>query len=265
VGSADGGSTRTDSLELERRRGITIRSAVVSFVVGDTTVHKTDRAGADPDRVVPERPEQAGTLHAAPTRPAEQDPLIELRQDDGRREVAVALYGEVQKEVIAAEPAGAGPAVTFRETTAPCLEHPVGGGEDVAVIGADDNPHLVTVGLRVDPAPAGSGVRFRLGVEAGSVPHAFFAAVEESVRDTLRRGGVHGRQVLAAVSPVPAGPAAAPRGSVVRDGVCVLEGDIPAARVHRLRLPGLTRGEGVLETAFSHHSPVPGRRGAREG
>ncbi|QTR01832.1 hypothetical protein J7S33_21475, partial [Saccharothrix algeriensis] len=159
VGSVDDGPTRTDSLELEQRRGITIRSVVVPFVVGDTT----DRAGADPDRVVPERPEQAGTLHAAPTRPAEQDPLIELRQDDGRREVAVSLYGEVQKEVIAAEPADAGPAVTFRETTALCLERPVGSGEDVAVIGADDNPRLATVGLRVDPAPAGSGVRVRLG------------------------------------------------------------------------------------------------------
>ncbi|MEV0151435.1 MULTISPECIES: translation factor GTPase family protein [unclassified Nonomuraea] len=39
-----------------------------------------------------------------------------------------------------------------------------------------------------------------------------------------------------------------------------LEGDIPAAEVHRLerRLPGLTRGEGVLETAFDHYRPVRG-------
>ncbi|MET7466749.1 translation factor GTPase family protein [Nonomuraea sp. NPDC005501] len=39
-----------------------------------------------------------------------------------------------------------------------------------------------------------------------------------------------------------------------------LEGDIPAAEVHRLerRLPGLTRGEGVLETTFDHYRPVRG-------
>ncbi len=41
---------------------------------------------------------------------------------------------------------------------------------------------------------------------------------------------------------------------------CVLEGDIPAARVHELeqRLPGLTRGEGVLESAFDRYQPVAG-------
>src|ERR1700709_2691546 len=35
IGSVDAGSTQTDSLDLERRRGITIKSAVVSFVVDD--------------------------------------------------------------------------------------------------------------------------------------------------------------------------------------------------------------------------------------
>ncbi|HEU4572053.1 MAG TPA: GTP-binding protein, partial [Candidatus Limnocylindrales bacterium] len=35
VGSVDAGTTQTDSLELERERGITIRSAVASFAVSD--------------------------------------------------------------------------------------------------------------------------------------------------------------------------------------------------------------------------------------
>ena len=41
---------------------------------------------------------------------------------------------------------------------------------------------------------------------------------------------------------------------------CVLEGDIPAARIHELglALPGLTRGEGVLESAFDRYQPVRG-------
>jgi ribosomal protection tetracycline resistance protein len=40
----------------------------------------------------------------------------------------------------------------------------------------------------------------------------------------------------------------------------VVAGEVPASQVHRLtqRLPGLTRGEGVLEAAFDHYRPVRG-------
>ncbi|QRM38938.1 TetM/TetW/TetO/TetS family tetracycline resistance ribosomal protection protein [Rhizobium rhizogenes] len=45
LGSVDTGSTQTDSLELERQRGITIRAAVVSFTIGDTVVNLIDTPG----------------------------------------------------------------------------------------------------------------------------------------------------------------------------------------------------------------------------
>jgi ribosomal protection tetracycline resistance protein len=45
VGSVDDGTTRTDSLALERQRGITIKSAVVSFSVGEVTVNLIDTPG----------------------------------------------------------------------------------------------------------------------------------------------------------------------------------------------------------------------------
>jgi ribosomal protection tetracycline resistance protein len=59
---------------------------------------------------------------------------------------------------------------------------------------------------------------------------------------------VLGRLGAAAAAPVMVGSA------------CVLEGDIPAARVHELglELPGLTRGEGVLESAFDRYQPARG-------
>jgi ribosomal protection tetracycline resistance protein len=47
----------------------------------------------------------------------------------------------------------------------------------------------------------------------------------------------------------------------VLDGsTCAVEGDVPAARVQELRqrLPGLTRGEGVLECTFGRYEPVAG-------
>jgi len=139
--------------------------------------------------VVPARPGERGALHAALAELAEQDPLINLRQDDVRQEVSVSLYGEVQKEVIEATLAGEyGLAVTFRQTTTICIERPIGSGEAQELIAIAPNPFLATIGLRVDPAPIGSGVRFGLGVELGSMPPAFFKAVEESVHETLQQG-----------------------------------------------------------------------------
>src|SRR5690348_7527769 len=45
IGSVDAGSTQTDTLALERQRGITIKSAVVSFAIGDVTVNLVDTPG----------------------------------------------------------------------------------------------------------------------------------------------------------------------------------------------------------------------------
>jgi ribosomal protection tetracycline resistance protein len=45
VGRVDDGNTRTDTMDLERKRGITIRSAVVSFALGDLPVNLIDTPG----------------------------------------------------------------------------------------------------------------------------------------------------------------------------------------------------------------------------
>ncbi|MFG2793237.1 GTP-binding protein [Streptomyces sp. NPDC048419] len=265
-------------------------------------------------------------LHLALTRLAEQDPLIDLRHDEVRRETAVSLYGEVQKEVIEATLAeDFGLEVTFRETTTICIERPSGTGAAVEFNKKDPNPFLATVGLRVDPAPAGTGIGFRLEVELGAMPYAFFKAVEDTVRETLGQG-LHGWQVtdctvtmthsgysprqshahqgfdksmsstgadfrgvtplvliealrragtqvyepmhrfrleapadtLGALLPVLAALRAVPQTTDARGAACVLEGAVPAGRVHEMeqRLPGLTRGEGELESAFDHYAPV---------
>src|SRR5918996_5835696 len=45
IGSVDDGTTQTDSLALERQRGITIKSAVVSFAIDDVIVNLIDTPG----------------------------------------------------------------------------------------------------------------------------------------------------------------------------------------------------------------------------
>jgi hypothetical protein len=103
--------------------------------------------------------------------------------------------GEVQKEVIDATLADDfGLDVAFSETTTIYIERPVGTGAAVEHADKDLNPFLATIGLRIDPAPIDSGAEFRLEVELGSMPLAFFKAVEDTVRETLRRG-LHGWQI----------------------------------------------------------------------
>ncbi|HUZ52590.1 MAG TPA: translation factor GTPase family protein [Streptosporangiaceae bacterium] len=138
--------------------------------------------------VVPARPADRAALHAALVQLAEQDPLINLRQDDVRAELLVSLYGEVQKEVIQATLADEfGLAAGFKESTTICIERPVGTGSDVEFMGGA-NLFRATVGLRVDPAALGSGVAFRREIELGALTPAFLKAIEETVRQTLTQG-----------------------------------------------------------------------------
>jgi len=66
--------------------------------------------------------------------------------------------------------------------------------------------------------------------------------------------------LLGAILPVLATFRAVPGSTMVTGETAALEGMVPAARVHALsqRIPGLTGGEGVLESAFDHFAPVSG-------
>ncbi|ACU77702.1 small GTP-binding protein [Catenulispora acidiphila DSM 44928] len=269
-----------------------------------------------------------GPMFAALTQLSDQDPLIGLRYDRDRAQTSLSLYGEVQKEVIQSTLAEEyGVAVDFHETTPICVERVLGVGKGLDVIKIGDNPFLATIGLRIAPAPPGSGVSFGLEIELGSLLPAFLTAIEETVRMTLA-SGLHGweipdakvtltrsgywaRQshshgtfdksmsstagdfraltplvlmealteagtevcepmhrfrleapsaVLGTVLPVLATFRAVPGSTTVAGETAVLEGTVPAARVHALgqRIPGLTGGEGVLESAFDHFAPVNG-------
>ena len=45
IGTVDDGGTQTDSLALKRQRGITIKSAIMSFVIDDVAVNLLDTPG----------------------------------------------------------------------------------------------------------------------------------------------------------------------------------------------------------------------------
>ena len=146
--------------------------------------------------VVPARPGGRGAVRVALAQLAEQDPLIDVRQDDVRQELSVSLYGEVQKEVIQATLAGDyGLDVTFRETTPICIERPLGTGEAVEILQCRDEPVPRHDRAARRAAPDGSGIEFRLEVDGRTVPLYVYKTVEsftghmsEYVRRQLRRG-----------------------------------------------------------------------------
>ena len=146
--------------------------------------------------VVPVKPDDGQPLRVALAQLAEQDPLIDVRQDDSRHELSVSLYGEVQKEVIQATLAGDyGIDVTFRETTPIYVERLIGTGEAVEILHAESNPFLATIGLRIGPAPEGSGIEFRLEVDHRAIPayvykkrENFAEAMGQYVREALQEG-----------------------------------------------------------------------------
>lgn len=287
--------------------------------------------------VVARNPDDRARLRVALAQLAEQDPLINVRQDDTRDEIAASLYGEVQKEVIQATLANDfGIEVTFHDTTPIYVERPVGAGEAIEILHAESNPFLATIALRVDPAPGGSGVDFRLQVDPRTTPLYLYKTVEsftehmgQYVRQTLREG-LFGWQVtdcsvtmtrcsysvpdgppsrrgplstaadfrkltplvlmqalerattvvceptvrvsleipttrIGRVVPALARLGAAVEATSLQGDLSVVETVLPAARAHDLQrqLPGLTGGEGVLESTFAGYQPVAGDQPTR--
>jgi ribosomal protection tetracycline resistance protein len=301
--------------------------------IGERRGHGGEHHFAPPslETVVVPDPEQRGALHTALTQLAEQDPLIGLRFDEVRRELHLSLYGEVQKEVIQATlAADFGLDVDFRETTPICIERPAGTGAAVETMPhgrSAQRPFLAGIGLRVDPAPVGSGVAFRYEIELGSLPAGFMNAITETVPEALRQG-LHGWEVadcvvtltrsqyaprqshshqgfskamssigsdfrlltplvlmaalqeagtivcepihryeleipadvVSVIVPMLARLEAPPLEQTAKGSALVLGGEIRAALVHSLQhqVPELTRGEGVLESAFGCYRPVRG-------
>jgi ribosomal protection tetracycline resistance protein len=286
--------------------------------------------------VVPRHRADKGALHVALTQLAEQDPLINLRQDDIRQELHVSLYGEVQKEVIGATLANDFSIdVEFRETTTICVERPIGIGEAVELLPkarSPTTPFFAAIGLRIEPATLDSGVQFGLEVKLGSIPthvyktvEAFHEAMERTVLETLRQG-IYGWEVtdctvtmtdcdyhapprrwpgttasdfrlltplvllgaLKQASTVVCEPIhryhleipsdtfgatvsalarlrTVPQTQKMRGSSYILEGEVPAARVHELQqqLPALTHGEGLVECEFDSYQPVRGKMPTR--
>ena len=211
---APAGSPRRDTLtagEMAAVRGlgaVRVGDAIGEPPPGEDVAARFPRPALEAV-VFPVRAEEAGSLRAALAQLAEQDPLIDVRQDEHRHEIAVSLYGEVQKEVIQATlERDYGIAADFRETTTVCIERPgrVGEAEEILrskshanITGRSSptstNPFYATLAYRIEPAAPGSGIEFRHAVEPRLVPlylfktpETFAVQMEAYVREALQEG-----------------------------------------------------------------------------
>jgi len=202
---ADGAAARRDSVsagQIARLSGLA--EIQVDDVIGAPPPGASLHHFAPPTletAVAARHPRDKTRLHAAMIQLAEQDPLINVRQDTGpqstgRQEIYVSLYGEVQKQVIEATlAADYGLSAEFRQTTPICVERPLRTGTAEEILHAPGNPFLATLGIRIDPAPAGSGVGFVMEIGHQGVPlyiyknfESYAAALRQYVTGTLRQG-----------------------------------------------------------------------------
>lgn len=125
-------------------------------------------------------------VHEALAGMAEQDPLIDLRVGvDG--ELVVSLYGEVQRDVLREQLLrDYGVRSEFSRTRTVFIERLDGVGSAAEGIWSSGFP--AGLGLRVGPAPVGSGLVYRLEVELGALLLSFHTAIQETVRTSLQQG-----------------------------------------------------------------------------
>ncbi|WP_425586534.1 GTP-binding protein [Streptomyces ziwulingensis] len=134
-------------------------------------------------------PGREGELHAALAQLADEDPLIRTRTLAGGA-TSILLYGAVQKEVIEERLRREfGVEAVFERTRPVYFERPLGTGEAVYEFEPHrPNEFFQTVGVRIEPAAAGSGNQFLREAEEGLLPRAYHRAIESAAMSTLQQG-----------------------------------------------------------------------------
>ena len=141
------------------------------------------------------RPADGPALRTALAQLADQDPLINVHVDAAGRPT-VSLYGRVQQEVLEATLADEyGVEARFADAAVLHIERPRGVGVAVERLNTPSNPYQATVGVRIEPAAPGTGVRFAVDAPARDMPlylygdvTRFAATIEQHIRDALRYG-----------------------------------------------------------------------------
>lgn len=141
------------------------------------------------------RTEDGPALRTALTQLADQDPLINVHAD-AAGQPTVSLYGRVQQEVLETTLSDEyGIEARFADAAVLHIEQPCGIGTAVERLNTPSNPYQATIGLRIEPAEPGSGVRFVVAASARNMPlylygdvARFASTIEQHVCGALAHG-----------------------------------------------------------------------------
>jgi ribosomal protection tetracycline resistance protein len=211
------------------RQANSVAAGQIAALYGLPDVRVGDYVGDQPPRIV-ERQFPPPTLEAvvAPVdradrakmrnallQLAEQDPFIDVRQDDESGQISVSLYGDVQREVIEHTLVrDYGVRAAFRPSTVLHVERVVAAGSAEQLISSpthtnisgrsspdSTNPYAATLGLRIEPAATESALEVVVDVDVHLIPmyiyntvDAFRTQMTEYVREALAHG-LYGWQI----------------------------------------------------------------------
>jgi elongation factor G len=130
-------------------------------------------------------------LSGALRRLLEEDPTLQIRQDDRLGQTVLAGMGELHLDVVLERlrrEFGVGtqvgrPQVAYYETITRSAQ-----AEGRLVKQTGGHGQFAVVEIEVEPLPSGSGFVFENKVVGGSVPRQFISAVEAGLRDATQRG-----------------------------------------------------------------------------
>ena len=191
---------RITSLEIHGHHASAVTAGNIALLAGPADLRVGDRIGArtGDDRqidfprpdfesvVTPQDPADTIRLRNALMCLSERDPLMRTRPLPGGG-TSVLLYGEVQREVIAATLLDEYKVETvFTLPRIVHVERPLGVGE------VEKEGFFAIVRLRIEPEAPGSGITYCcLSLPSGTLLSAFLHAIEDSVRTSLKNGA-HG-------------------------------------------------------------------------
>ncbi|KNF07646.1 tetracycline resistance protein TetP [Gottschalkia purinilytica] len=133
--------------------------------------------------------EENGDLFKALISLTEEDPMLELGMNDSDKEIYVNLFGEVQMEILSSIlDEFYGIKVEFSNIQTIYKETPKSVGTSVMYMQEGLNLFWATVGLKIEPAKRGEGLKYISNVSVGSLPKSFQNAIEEAVIKTSKQG-----------------------------------------------------------------------------